>query len=165
MLTNRVVFSIRQLSVLKALSLSQLNDFSKLITKVQLWNRSPWITWSRSFLMIFYDQYFLRNKGNRTARNTFIFNLAVSDLLIACSIPLTMVDGFEMSWVLPKNLILCKFVKTFPCVAAFMSSLTIMAIALDRWPTNYFINQIILNKYESTWSFRWILISILIIYH
>ena len=77
-------------------------------------------------------RFSFRNKGNRTARNTFIFNLAVSDLLIACSIPLTMVDGFEMSWVLPKNLILCKFVKTFPCVAAFMSSLTIMAIALDR---------------------------------
>ena len=53
--------------------------------------------------------------------------------MIAASIPLTLVDGFNMSWTLPPVLPLCRLVKTFPCVAVFMSSLTMMAIAGDRY--------------------------------
>ena len=72
-------------------------------------------------------------KESRTARNIFIFNLAISDIMIALSIPLTLVDGFNMSWTLPPLLPLCQLVKTFPCVAVFMSSLSLMAIAGDRY--------------------------------
>ena len=53
--------------------------------------------------------------------------------MIALSIPLTLVDGFNMSWTLPPFLSLCRLVKTFPCVAVFMSSLSLMAIAGDRY--------------------------------
>ena len=53
--------------------------------------------------------------------------------MIALSIPLTVVDGFNISWTLPKVLLMCRMVKVFPCVAVFMSSLTIVAIACDRY--------------------------------
>ena len=53
--------------------------------------------------------------------------------MIALSIPLTVVDGLNMSWTLPKVLLMCRMVKVFPCVAVFMSSLTIVAIACDRY--------------------------------
>ena len=53
--------------------------------------------------------------------------------MISLSIPLTLVDGFNMSWTLPPLLPLCRLVKTFPCVAVFMSSLSLMAIAGDRY--------------------------------
>ena len=69
----------------------------------------------------------------KSARNVFIFNLALSDFLIACSIPLTVIDGFNISWVLPHSLNLCRMIKTFPCIAVYMSSFTVVAIAIDRY--------------------------------
>ena len=59
--------------------------------------------------------------------------MAISDILTVCSIPLTLLDGLNMSWTLPDILPLCTVVKIFPCVAVFMSSLTIVAIAGDRY--------------------------------
>ena len=69
----------------------------------------------------------------KSARNVFIFNLALSDFLIACSIPLTVIDGFNISWTPPQSLSLCRLIKTFPCVAVYMSSFTVMAVAIDRY--------------------------------
>ena len=71
-------------------------------------------------------------KETRTARNILIFHLAISDILTVCSLPLTLVDGLNMSWTLPRLLPLCRMVKILPCLAVFMSSLTIIAIAADR---------------------------------
>ena len=67
----------------------------------------------------------------------------------AASIPFTLFDALTRSWPLPYSWISCRFVgriktnianppagsliKTFPCVAAFMSSLTIVCVALDRF--------------------------------
>merc|ERR1719336_414526 len=69
----------------------------------------------------------------RTARNIFIFNLALSDFLLATSIPFTLFDALTRAWPLPYSWLSCSLIKTFPCIAAFMSSLTIVCVALDRF--------------------------------
>jgi len=75
----------------------------------------------------------LRRKEMRTARNIFIFNLALSDFLLATSIPFTLFDALTRAWPLPYSWLSCSLIKTFPCIAAFMSSLTIVCVALDRF--------------------------------
>ena len=47
-------------------------------------------------------------KETRSARNVFIFTLALSDLLFALTIPFTVVDAVTRSWVLPVSLDLCR---------------------------------------------------------
>ena len=51
----------------------------------------------------------LRRKEMRTARNIFIFNLAMSDLLMAISIPFTVMDGLTRAWNLPESLLACRY--------------------------------------------------------
>ena len=110
----------------------------------------------------------VRRKEMRTARNIFIFNLALSDLLLATSIPFTVLDALTRAWPLQSKQLFCRLifleffiillhiywcnqlqiwilkkmnciyatfrlVKTFPCIAAFMSSYTIVAVAIDRF--------------------------------
>ena len=53
----------------------------------------------------------LRRKEMRTARNIFIFNLAMSDLLMATSIPFTVIDGLTMSWTLPNSGFACRYLR------------------------------------------------------
>ena len=50
----------------------------------------------------------VRNKEMRTARNIFIFNLALSDLLMATSIPFTVMDGLTRTWTLPHSILACR---------------------------------------------------------
>ena len=50
----------------------------------------------------------LRRKEMRTARNIFIFNLAMSDLLTATSIPFTVMDGLTRAWTLPQSVTVCR---------------------------------------------------------
>ena len=50
----------------------------------------------------------LRRKEMRTARNIFMFNLALSDLLMALSIPFTVMDGLTRTWNLPNSLLGCR---------------------------------------------------------
>ena len=50
----------------------------------------------------------LQSKEMRTARNVFIFSLALSDLLLAVTIPLTVLDGMTRSWILPNSDNLCR---------------------------------------------------------
>ena len=50
----------------------------------------------------------VRRKEMRTARNIFIFNLAMSDLLMATSIPFTVMDGLTRTWNLPGSLLACR---------------------------------------------------------
>ena len=67
------------------------------------------------------------------ARNILILNLAFSDLLAALTLPFTAVDALWQHWPLYQHtLVTCRLLKSFPCLAVFMSSLTIMAIAVDR---------------------------------
>jgi NADH:ubiquinone oxidoreductase subunit 5 (subunit L)/multisubunit Na+/H+ antiporter MnhA subunit len=51
----------------------------------------------------------LRRKKMRTARNIFIFNLALSDFLLATSIPFTVFDALTRAWPLPYSWIGCKY--------------------------------------------------------
>ena len=51
----------------------------------------------------------LRRKEMRTARNIFIFNLAMSDLFMAISIPFTVMDGLTRAWNLPESLLACRY--------------------------------------------------------
>ena len=51
----------------------------------------------------------LRRKEMRTARNIFIFNLAMSDLLMATSIPFTVIDGLTKAWDFPESLFACRY--------------------------------------------------------
>ena len=51
----------------------------------------------------------LRRKEMRTARNIFIFNLALSDLFMAISIPFTVMDGLTRAWNLPESLLACRY--------------------------------------------------------
>ena len=50
----------------------------------------------------------IRRKEMRTARNIFIFNLALSDLLMATSIPFTVLDGLTKMWTLPRSILACR---------------------------------------------------------
>ena len=50
----------------------------------------------------------LRSKEMRTARNIFIFNLALSDFLMATSIPFTVLDGLTRAWPLPSSVVACR---------------------------------------------------------
>ena len=50
----------------------------------------------------------LWKKEMRTARNIFIFNLALSDLLLALSIPFTVIDALTRAWILPNSLASCR---------------------------------------------------------
>ena len=92
----------------------------------------------------------LRNKKMRTARNIFIFNLAFSDLLLGLCLPFLIMTKLSKQFPFPHYEIACRlsallsttnvrhsfshnrFVRTIPAAAAFMSSLTIITIAVDR---------------------------------
>ena len=50
----------------------------------------------------------LKRREMRTARNIFIFNLALSDLLMATSIPFTVFDGLTRAWSLPESILACR---------------------------------------------------------
>ena len=47
-------------------------------------------------------------KEMRTARNVFIFGLALSDFLLALTIPATVYDAVTASWQMSANLNLCR---------------------------------------------------------
>ena len=51
---------------------------------------------------------FLKRKHLWTTRNIFIFNLAISDFLMACSIPFTVMDGLTRFWFFPHSLLACR---------------------------------------------------------
>lgn len=52
-------------------------------------------------------------------------------LIINCQYP--EIVCLQNQGILKTKFILHRFVKTFPCVAAYMSSLAIMAVAIDRY--------------------------------
>ncbi|KAG8231811.1 hypothetical protein J437_LFUL012640 [Ladona fulva] len=75
----------------------------------------------------------VRKPAMRTARNMFIVNLAVSDLLLCLvTMPLTLMEILTKYWPLGKNDVLCKAVATLQATSIFVSTISITAIALDR---------------------------------
>ena len=65
--------------------------------------------------------------------NVLVLNLATSDLVSALTLPSTAMDALWHHWPLASQSVLaCRLVKVVPCMAVFMSSFTIIAIAVDR---------------------------------
>lgn len=70
----------------------------------------------------------------RTARNMFIVNLAVSDALVCCvGTPLTLMELLTKHWPLPNWPCLCKACGAIQAISIFVSTISITAIALDRY--------------------------------
>ncbi|GFG31924.1 hypothetical protein Cfor_08080 [Coptotermes formosanus] len=75
-----------------------------------------------------------RKPAMRTARNMFIVNLAVSDLLLCLiTMPLTLVEILTKYWPLGRYPFLCKMLGTLQATSIFVSTISITAIALDRY--------------------------------
>ncbi|XP_050685247.1 neuropeptide F receptor isoform X2 [Leptidea sinapis] len=76
----------------------------------------------------------VRKPVMRTARNMFIVNLAVSDALVCCiGTPLTLMELLTKHWPLPDWPSLCKSCGAIQAISIFVSTISITAIALDRY--------------------------------
>lgn len=64
----------------------------------------------------------------------FIANLAVSDALVCCvGTPLTLMELLTKHWPLPDWPSLCKACGAIQAISIFVSTISITAIALDRY--------------------------------
>ncbi|GAU96604.1 hypothetical protein RvY_08031-1 [Ramazzottius varieornatus] len=73
----------------------------------------------------------IKLKRMHTVTNLFIFNLAVSDLLISCvNIPFSLVRLLMDDW--PLGQIMCQFLPFVQVTAVYVSSWTMVCIAYDR---------------------------------
>uniref|UniRef100_T1IW42 G-protein coupled receptors family 1 profile domain-containing protein n=1 Tax=Strigamia maritima TaxID=126957 RepID=T1IW42_STRMM len=74
----------------------------------------------------------IRKPQMRTPHNVFIINLAVSDLLLCLvTMPFTLVEILLKVW--PLGLVMCKLVSALQATSIFVSTMSITAIALDRY--------------------------------
>ncbi|XP_017477528.1 PREDICTED: neuropeptide F receptor [Rhagoletis zephyria] len=70
----------------------------------------------------------------RTARNLFILNLAISDLLLCViTMPITLVEILSKYWPFGMFEFFCKLVAMLQAVSIFVSTISITAIAFDRY--------------------------------
>ncbi|KAH9515873.1 Neuropeptide Y receptor [Dermatophagoides farinae] len=73
-----------------------------------------------------------RNPRMRTSQNLFIVNLAISDLLLCFfTIPFSLFEIATKFW--PYGVTMCKLVQALEGTSIFVSTLSIIAIALDRY--------------------------------
>ena len=90
----------------------------------------------------------IRQPTMRTLRNTFITNLAVSDLLLCLvTMPLTLLEIITKYWPLGDSVISCKLAGGLQAVSIFVSTMSITAISLDRYqlivyPTTDYLKRI-----------------------
>ncbi|XP_064550753.1 neuropeptide F receptor isoform X3 [Drosophila montana] len=76
----------------------------------------------------------LRKPIMRTARNLFILNLAISDLLLCLvTMPLTLMEILSKFWPYGSCAVLCKTIATLQALSIFVSTISITAIAFDRY--------------------------------
>ena len=69
----------------------------------------------------------------KSARNILIGLLASSDLLLSCTMPLTAMDALTKYWPFGNDTLnMCRTVKCSSAVAVYLSSMTLIAIAVDR---------------------------------
>jgi neuropeptide F receptor len=75
----------------------------------------------------------VRKPAMRTARNMFIVNLAVSDLVLCLvTMPLTLMEELTNYWPLGTHDLPCKMLGALQATSIFVSTISITAIALDR---------------------------------
>ncbi|XP_017779589.1 PREDICTED: neuropeptide F receptor-like [Nicrophorus vespilloides] len=99
----------------------------------------------------------VRKPAMRTARNMFIVNLAISDLLLCTvTMPLTLMEILTKYFPLGNNAFVCKMIGTLQAISIFVSTISITAIALDRYQV------IVYPTRESLQLFGAILILVLI---
>lgn len=73
-----------------------------------------------------------RKPAMRTARNVFIINLAISDLILCLfTMPFSLVEIMMKFW--PLGTFTCKLVAGLQATSIFVSTISITAIALDRY--------------------------------
>ncbi|XP_022689861.1 neuropeptide F receptor-like [Varroa jacobsoni] len=73
-----------------------------------------------------------RKPAMRTARNIYIINLAISDLILCLfTMPFSLVEIVLKFW--PLGLVTCKLVAGLEATSIFVSTISIMAIAIDRY--------------------------------
>ncbi|XP_037943439.1 neuropeptide F receptor-like [Teleopsis dalmanni] len=73
----------------------------------------------------------------RTARNLFILNLAISDLLLCLvTMPLTLMEILSKFWPFGSYAVLCKMIAMLQALSIFVSTISITAIAFDRYQVN-----------------------------
>ncbi|XP_054708424.1 neuropeptide F receptor-like [Uloborus diversus] len=73
-----------------------------------------------------------RKPAMRTARNVFIINLAISDLILCLfTMPFSLVEIMMKFW--PLGVLTCKLVAGLQATSIFVSAISIAAIALDRY--------------------------------
>ncbi|KAF2364975.1 G protein-coupled receptor rhodopsin-like [Trinorchestia longiramus] len=80
----------------------------------------------------------IRKPAMRTARNVFIINLAISDLVLClATTPLTLLEILSQYWPLGDTPFLCKLVGTLQATSTFVSTISITATALDRYHDSF----------------------------
>ncbi|CAF3434752.1 unnamed protein product [Rotaria socialis] len=73
-----------------------------------------------------------RNKAMQTVTNVFITNLALSDILMCClAVPFTPISAYGSTWHLGR--VLCHLVPMSLGISVYVSTLTSLAIAVDRY--------------------------------
>jgi hypothetical protein len=89
----------------------------------------------------------IRKASMRTPRNMFIINLAVSDLLLCViTMPLTLMEIVTTYWPLGNHEYLCKTFGCLQAISIFVSTISITAIALDRYHVS--------PSYSTTYNFQ-----------
>lgn len=76
----------------------------------------------------------IRRPTMQTPRNMFIVNLAISDLLLCTvTMPLTLMEILAKYWPLGEHAFICKMIGPLQATSIFVSTISITAIALDRY--------------------------------
>ncbi|XP_019877913.1 neuropeptide F receptor [Aethina tumida] len=76
----------------------------------------------------------VRKPVMRTPRNMFIVNLAVADLLLCTvTMPLTLMEILTKYFPLGDNIFVCKMIGMLQATSTYVSTISITAIALDRY--------------------------------
>ncbi|XP_045104745.1 neuropeptide F receptor-like [Portunus trituberculatus] len=89
----------------------------------------------------------VRKPAMRTARNVFIINLAISDLLLCLvTMPLTLMELLTQYWPLGDTPFVCRLVGTLQATSIFVSTISITAIALDRYHVIVYPTQTSMQK-------------------
>ncbi|XP_059091536.1 neuropeptide F receptor-like [Tigriopus californicus] len=74
-----------------------------------------------------------RNPTMRTARNVFVVNLAISDLMLCLiTMPLTLIEILFLTWQFGNIEVACRLIGLLQATSVFVSTISITAIALDR---------------------------------
>lgn len=87
----------------------------------------------------------------QTPRNMFIVNLAISDLLLCTvTMPLTLMEILAKFWPLGDHAFVCKMIGPLQATSIFVSSISITAIALDRYQVIMYPTHVSLQLNGST---------------